>query len=154
MASKSEQSKKILGRIFIVFGILIIIGIIIGLKYFFQKEVYYTITSNDKVYVASWILYYGPDIGYNPEFDYKNDDWYEKGVHPYSGMEHTNGIICIYALSSKWDRKNNDPSDLPLYIVGNVSRVHHVYSDSDIEYFDNEIDKYYYKDYWDSYYDY
>jgi hypothetical protein len=154
MANMSEKRGKILGIIFMVIGILVIIGILIGLKNYFQKEVYYTITSNDEVYVASWILYYGPDIGYNPEFDYEDDDWYEKGVHPYSGMEGTNGIICIYALKSKWDRKYISASNIPLFIVGNVSRVHHVYSDSDIEYFDNEIDKYYYKDYWDSYYEY
>ena len=155
----SEKMKKILILIFRVIGIMIIIGIFILLRNYFSKQVYYSITvynsyNVSKTYDASSIIYYGYDIGYDPNFDYDNDDWYEENVHLYSGREYTNGIICIYALHSKWDWKNNDSSDIPLYIVGNVARVHHILTDSDRENFDNEIDKYWYQDCWDSHYEY
>jgi len=147
----------------IIMGVGIFIAIVLVLLgiYYFRNNWNYTIYSdsgdlegNTLMLSATDIVYYGPDIGYDSDFDYENDDWFDKGVHPYSGMEYTNGIICIYTLSSKWDRKNTDRSYLPLYIVGNVYRVSNEYSNSDIEYFNNEIDKRYYKDYWDSYYDY
>jgi len=155
----SEQGKKILGIIFIVIGILIIIGILIGLIDYFRKEANYLITVNEPygniiMYAATSIIYYGYDIGYDPNFDYANDDCYEENVHCYSGSENTNGIICIYALESKWDRKNKSFSDIPLFIVGNVIEITNLNTNTNIDSFHNEIDKYYYKDYWDSYYEY
>ena len=159
MTNMSKRGGNISGIIFKVIGILIIIGILIGLIYYFRREANYKIIVNEPygyiaTYIVTSIVYYGYDIGYDPNFDYANNDCYEENVHCYSGSENTNGIICIYAFQSKWDRKNTPASRGPLYIVGNVIKITNINTNTDIEYFDNEIDKYYYQDYWDSYYNY
>ncbi len=165
----SSRGEKIIKGVISGVGFFTIFVLIVGWFYYFsaaQNQPYIidsvatTINGNPLTTTATEIVYYGYDIGYNPDSDYDYDEAYEAGEHYYSGSEHTNGIICIYTKYSRWDKRKDlrkGPPYFPLYIIGNVERIYNSRSDpfayEPLSYMD-EIDKGYYKDFFGSYYEY
>ena len=98
--------------------------------YFAQKGNWQIYTNNEPSFwflEATDILYYGPDINSNSEY--------------YSGKERTNGTICIYTLTSRFDEYTRFSDQL--FIVGNIYKIYNKVSETSLEQFD-EIDKSYY----------
>ncbi len=112
---------------------VVILGIILIL---FLWNYYFAQKGNWQIYIngepvgfreATDILYYGPDINSKGEY--------------YSGKNRTNGTICIYSKTPRFDESTARPDQL--FIIGNISKIYNEVSETYLEQFD-EIDKSYY----------
>lgn len=125
-----DRKKKIM--LSIIIPLLIIFAIFLYI-HFMTIQTNWIIHYNDDrgselTYNATNIVYYGTDINYKDEY--------------YSGRKYTNGIICIFTYYSKWDEYKK--IQYPLHIIGNVIGIYNIHSKNYIEYYDSEIDKYFY----------
>lgn len=133
ISERKDKKRKIVLSIIIP---ILTIFVIFLYFYFMVKQTNCVIHYNDDrgselTCNATHIVYYGPDINYKSEY--------------YSGRKYTNGIICIFALYSRWDEYKNNRYQL--HIVGNVIGIYGVKSKDYIEgksYYNDEIDKYFY----------